>query len=423
MPITSLELGLRLRAARTACGLTQEDVSRALGIARPAVVQLEKGARAVTSLELDRLAHLFGRDLREFLAESFDEQDVVTALFRADPDVLGQPPTLAAFRDCVALAREVRRLEILVGLDSVATPVVYPDLRLTSRWEAVEQGERVAADERHRLDLGSGALPDVTDMLEEQGVRTAIVDLPEAVSGVTLADPASGLFVVVNRAHHVLRRRFSFAHEYAHVLLDRGRLDRGQSGLVSRARDNETLPEIRANAFAAAFLLPADGVRECLTVWGRGQPSRPSSEIFDETGSVRAEGRLAPGSQRVRLRHVVQLAHRFGASRRACLYRLRNLGLITQAELDHFLGIEADGHGREIAAALGLPEPDHTEARSWFRHRVVDLALEAWRREEISRGRVLDLLGRAGIARVAAERILVEAVAESSADGLHGARS
>ncbi len=86
MPITQEELGSRIRGAREACRLTQGQVAESLGVSRPTVAQIEGGNRAVSSLELDQLAHFFGRDIREFVAESFDEADSLAALFRAQPD-------------------------------------------------------------------------------------------------------------------------------------------------------------------------------------------------------------------------------------------------------------------------------------------------------------------------------------------------
>jgi hypothetical protein len=47
---------------------------------------------------------------------------------------------------------------------------------------AIQQGERLANEERRRLGLGETALPDVAELLETQGVRTGVVDLPEDVS-------------------------------------------------------------------------------------------------------------------------------------------------------------------------------------------------------------------------------------------------
>ena len=75
MQVTRQELSRRIRTAREACGLTQEQAAENLGVSRSAVVQIEQGKRSVSSLELDRLAHLFGRDIREFVADSFEEAD------------------------------------------------------------------------------------------------------------------------------------------------------------------------------------------------------------------------------------------------------------------------------------------------------------------------------------------------------------
>ncbi len=393
MPVTQQELGRRIRAAREACRLTQEQVAERLRVSRPTVAQIEAGKRSVSSLELDRLAHLFGRDIREFVAESFAEEDSLAALFRAQSDVLGHPAVLDALRDCVALGREITNLERLLGIDrATAAIAAYPTPAPANRWQAIRQGEWLAGEERRRLGLGEAALPDLAERLETQGIRTGVVDLPEDVSGLTLNDRRVGLFVVANRDHHVLRRRFSFAHEYAHVLTDRDRF-----GLVSRASDRDNLVEVRANAFGANFLMPADGVRQFVAGLGKGLPSRVYADVFDEVESLDVEGRTAPGSQVVQLYDVAQLAHHFGVSRIAALYRLRNLRLISQAELGRLKGLEDGGRGKQIAGHLGLPEPDHAEARNRFQHRTLGLALEAYRREEISRGKLHELASMLGI--------------------------
>jgi len=405
MPITPEELSRRIRMAREACGLTQEQVAAHLGVSRPTVVQIEAGKRSVSSLELDTLAHLMGRDLREFVAESFEETDSLAALFRAQPDVLAQPAVAEALRDCVALGREITNLERLIGVDrGVAATAVYPLPVPANRWEAIQQGERLAGEERRRLGLGEAALPDIAELLEAQGIRTGVIDLPADVSGLTLNDSRIGFFVVINRTHHVLRRRFSFVHEYAHVLADRDRF-----GLVSRTSERDNLIEVRANAFGASFLMPEEGVRQVVSGLGKGMPSRVYTEVFDEVESLDVEGRTAPGSQVMQLYDVVQLAHHFGVSRVAALYRLRNLRLITQADLDRLKELDDAGHGKQIAAHLGLPEPDHAAVRDGFRHRILGLALEAYRREEISRGKLTELASMLGISRDGVDSLIEDA--------------
>lgn len=404
MPISQQELGRRLRVAREACKMTQEAVARRLGVSRSTVAQMELGNRAVTSLELDRLASLYGREIGEFLAEEFREDDALVALFRAHPDVVEQEQVADALRSCVALGREVTNLERLLGIDrDLGAVAVYPSPVPRSRWQAVQQGEQVAEHERMRMQLGLAPIANMAEVLETQGVRTALVNLPDDVSGLTLSHPTVGLFVVANRRHHFLRRRFSHAHEYAHVLLDRGRL-----GTISRTADRDDLIEVRANAFAASLLLPEEGVRRFMIAIGKGGPSRLHADVFDESGVVEVRARAAPESRDVQLYEVAELADHFGVSRLAALYRLRNLRLITDAELDQLKQLEEAGKGRHVAALLDLPEVDHEAARNEFRHRFLGLALEALRRGEISRAKLAELAGMVELGPEDVARLLQE---------------
>jgi Zn-dependent peptidase ImmA (M78 family) len=363
---------------------------------------MELGNRAVNSLELDRLARIYGRDIRDFLADEFREDDALVTLFRAQPEVVGQEHVAEALRECVALGREVTNLERLLGIDrDVGAVAVYPVAPPRTRWQAVQQGDRVAEHERMRLRLGDAPIADVAEALETQGVRTALVDLPEDVSGLTLSHPTVGLFVVANRRHHLLRRRFSYAHEYAHVLLDRDR-----RSMISRATDRDDLIEVRANAFAASLLLPEEGVRRFMTTIGKGTPSRLQADIFDETGVVEVRGRVVPQAGDVQLYDVAQLADHFGVSRLAALYRFRNLRLIGDAELEELKHQEEAGKGRQVAALLDLRDVDHEAARNEFRHRFLSLALEALRRREISRAKLGELAAMVGLGREDVERLL-----------------
>jgi hypothetical protein len=69
----------------------------------------------------------------------------------------------------------------------------------------------------------------------------------------------------------------------------------------------------------------------------------------------------------------------------------------------------AAGKGKQLAKRLGLPEPDHEETRNGFRHRCLALALEAYRREEISRGKFVELAMMLGPGRDEFDRLLEDA--------------
>lgn len=405
MTVTPQDLARRLREAREAAGLKQEDVARHLGMSRSSVAQIELGNRAVSSLELDLLARLYGRDIRDFLAAEFHPEDSVIALFRATPGIADQDAVLEAIRDCIVLARELAGLERLLGVDRSHLGVpAYSVGQPRTKWQAVEQGTRVATEERRRLGLGGRPLGDAVELLEDQGIRTAMIDLPEDISGLTLMERDISLFVVANREHHQLRRRFSWVHEYAHVLLDRSR-----RGTISRTEDRDDLSEVRANAFAANFLLPEEGIRDFLANLGKGQPGRERFEVFDGEEAVSAETRAEPGAQSLQLYDVVLLAHHFRVSRTAALYRLRNLRLLSQAALERLLAEEGEGKGERIARHLQLRDSDHAAARNEFRSRFLGLALEAYRQEKISRGKLRELAALVGVSEDEAEDLLVDA--------------
>lgn len=262
--------------------------------------------------------------------------------------------------------------------------------------EAVAQGERVAEQERRRLELGSAPIADIAELLGDQGIWASVVNLPDTMSGLFLHHPSIGMAVLVNAGHVRARQRFSFAHEYAHVLLDR-------NGVVSVSSAENSLEKIeqRANAFAAAFLLPEAGIEEELRQLGKGQPARTDQIVFDVAtgGSIQGQRRPAPRSQTIGFQDVAFIAHRFGVSYRAAVYRLKSLRYINHPESVLLLSSDKEEAGREYLKALEFfedieePVSDKRGTRE-LRSRVAHLALEAYRLGEISRGRLLDV-GRA----------------------------
>ncbi len=404
--INATELGRRLRAARDACGLTQDEVADELGISRSAVAQIELGNRSVAGLELAKLAFLFGSDMRELLADEYvAERDPLGALFRANGDVSQDPKVTRRLRECIALGRELTHLEELLGFDrESAIAASYPLPQPRTKWEAIEQGARVADEERRRLGLGQTPIPDLVELLETQGVRTAIASLPEDVSGLTLSDKRTGLFVVANADHHVLRRRFSLAHEYAHILVDRERF-----GLISRTSQHDDLIEMRANSFAATLLMPAEGVRLFLANLGKGRPTRAQLDIFDDQGVAVevVEARADPQTQAVQPYDVIHLAHHFGVSGSMALYRLKSLRFLVPSEVERLKPV-IEERGAALRRILQLPEPAHADERNAFRHRFVSLGLEALRREVISKAKLVELARMVDVRPNQVEQLLRE---------------
>jgi Zn-dependent peptidase ImmA (M78 family) len=263
---------------------------------------------------------------------------------------------------------------------------------LGSKWDAIQSGTQAAIEERRRLGLGSAPLSDLPALLEAQGIRTGLISMPAGVSGLMISDQSVGLFVVVNRDHPPVRQRFSWCHEYAHLLLDRA-----QIGHVSRESERADLLEVRANVFAATFLMPEDGVRQFVAGLGKGSASRLHAEVFDETGVVPVDSRTAGGSQDLQIYDVVKLAHHFGVSVLSALYRLLNLKLVTEKQFQEMKQLDADGVSRAVGELLGLTEVSADENLTAFYRRYLVLALEAYRREKISHRKLVEIGSTLGV--------------------------
>jgi len=389
MPITPLELARRLRAAREACQITQAKAAKALGIPRSAVSQLETGQRGVSGLELYRLAHLYSRAVGDFLEGPIEESSPVAAMFRTHPELKESPAALQSLRLCGELNREVANLHELLELDRGISAIPEYSLRMPkSKWGAVQQGTEAAEKERRRLDLGIAPLADVADLLGAQGITTVLAEMDDGISGLTLIDDDANVVVAANRTHPILRRRFSFAHEYAHVLLDRE-----SKAILSHARDRSSLLEVRANAFAASFLMPADGVRSYVNALSKGLGSRTRADTFDGEAPTRVEGRKAADTQNIELHDVVRMAHHFGVSCTAMLYRLKGLDFVTEEERLSLADLDSAGLSKALREFLGLPQPDDSDGKMRVHARFVAMAIEAYTRARITQ-RKLDELGQ-----------------------------
>jgi Zn-dependent peptidase ImmA (M78 family) len=114
---------------------------------------------------------------------------------------------------------------------------------------ASEDAEKVAEDVRNIWHLGEDPIPNLTELLEEKGVKVMLLDLPDRVSGLTCdvqrEDKEPVPVIVVNRAHPLERRRLTMAHELGHRVMDA----------------SEEILEKAANRFAGAFLQPREHVR------------------------------------------------------------------------------------------------------------------------------------------------------------------
>jgi len=387
MPINQEILAERLRAQRKRLELTQEEVAERMGVKRPTIVQIEAGKRAVTSIELSQLAVLYKRSAEYFLSETDPEEASGVMHLRASRDL--DEVVREGLEKCIGVCKAATSLENLLGATRSSVAFSYTMGRPQTRWEAVDQGIRVAAMERKRLELGSLPLRNIVEIIARHGVRVAKYTMTDDISGFFFVSPETGMAILVNGAHSPTRRLFSYAHEYAHLLLDKGHV----SGGVSRFGNRDDLLEVRANTFAAHFLMPEEGIRAFFD--NSGGSARQVMEIYDgfnmqlrdgQSGQddvVTAQRRAVPGSQEVRMMDALRLARHFGTSYEAALYQLLNLKVL-QKEAQERLLREKD-QAEIVNALLGMPPALlEQETMADLTQTVVGLVVEALLRKQIT---------------------------------------
>ena len=212
------------------------------------------------------------------------------------------------------------------------------------RINAVEEAERAATRVRAAWNLGGGPIPDITELLEERGIKVFKWRLPGSVDGLSCrvrrvrGDDVR--VVVCSTGKSPERQRFTIAHELGHLVMD----------------IPPTVPEEKAcQRFAGAFLAPGD-------------------ELIREVG----RRRLNFGFE-----ELIEIKHIFGISAAALVMRMRDLGIVTEATVRNiFSGIGRGWRTEE-------PRPlERTECPTRFRR----LCLRALAEHAISVSKAAELL-------------------------------
>lgn len=391
-----IEFSNRLKKARESRGINQQSAADFLKIPRTAVTQIEAGKRSVSTLELTKFAKLYRYPISYFLDEAAEnEEEIDVTLYRAAPE-LSQLTQQQIFH-YVDLCKQGIMLEKILDFEPRSGLPQYSVPLPRSKGEAAQQGSYIAEQERKRLNIGISSIGDITGLITNQGIWACSADLPDDVSGLFLNNSKTGLIILVNANHVISRKRFSYAHEYAHALFDRDENIR-----ISSTANNAEFIEVRANAFAAAFLMPADGITEVLRSLNKGKASRQDQIVFDVSANskVNVESRAIPYSQNITFQDIAIIAHHFGVSYHAAVYRLRSLNVISQKECDQLIAKYQEG--KHYLSSLNMfSDLEKKESRElWDRELRTELsylAIEAFRREEISRGRIIELGDAIGI--------------------------
>lgn len=281
-------IGQRLKLARAAVGLSLRDLEDRIGnrVTAQAIGKYERNESMPSSGVLIALADALDVSVDYLVG---DQEMVLDAVEFRKKKITSKREEAQVEAKVLHLLERYLMVEELLGLRSVEwhrpREAPYPVI------QDVSEADRAAQSLREHWGLGSDPIPNLVELLEEQGIKVLSVDLTN-IDGLTArvrrAHKGSVPVIVVNRKDWCERQRFTLAHELGHMVMD-----------VSTKVDEEKA----AHRFAGAFLMSADAL------W---------AEIGKRRTSIGG-------------RELLYLKDLFGVSVQAITYRCKDLGIFNES--------------------------------------------------------------------------------------------
>ena len=328
-------IGERVKIARHAAGMSQRDLSEAVGVSAMAISKYERGLSVPGSAVLIRLARALGVKTEYFLRPTTVSLTAPSYRHRQSLPRKQEVAIMAHIQDWLERYLDVE--SFFEGAPRFEFPT-----DLDRHVVSLDNVERVALGLREAWQLGQGPIESLVEVLEDQGIKVGLVEGHDDFDALTFWVNDELPVIVVKHGVPGDRQRFNLAHELGHLLLE-------------PAVDVDA--EKAAYRFAGAFLVPAAAARF-------------------ELGSER---------QTLGLFELHLLKHKYGLSMQAWIYRARDLGILADSAASRlFREFRQKGWHREEP---GDPIPPEEPAR------MKRLVLRTLAEDLISESRAAELLG------------------------------
>ena len=280
-------IGQRLKLTRSAAGLSLRALSGKIGnrVTAQAIGKYERNESMPGSGVLITLADALGVSVDYLLGDQdmvFEGVEFRKKRLTSRREESQVEAKVLHLLERYLLVEEVLHLRSVEWHSPREAP--YPVMR------DVSEADRAARSLRDHWSLGSDPLPNLVEILEEQGIKVLSVDLTN-IDGLTARVRRSGKdavpVIVVNSTEWGERQRFTLAHELGHMIME-----------VAPRVDEEKA----AHRFAGAFLMPA-------------------TALWAEIGKHRTK---------VGLGELLEVKRLFGASIQAITYRCKDLGIFSE---------------------------------------------------------------------------------------------
>lgn len=212
--------GERLKLARKKAGYSLRGLSDALGnkVSAQAIGKYERDEMMPASDVLTAMTKVLDVKLEFLLSNHVKKLQKVDFRKKSGTSVKDRSRV-----EATVIERVERYLSVeeILDLDSAEWHQPFSPVKL----DCLEDAEQLAEQLREEWGLGIDPIPNMTELLEEKGIKVLVIELPEKVSGLTCMvergeDKPPVPVIVVNINFPLERRRFTLAHELGHRLID-----------------------------------------------------------------------------------------------------------------------------------------------------------------------------------------------------------
>ena len=394
----------KIKLVRKSRRISQQQVADAIGISRSTFYRIESGKSSFSTLMLADLAEFFSCPIDFLIGQnSVDKYDLVTLLYLTADSLIGQSDAnemIGRVKNLISLYREGFIMKRELGLLAPPGLPSYENNQIQSLSDAINQGERAATHERHRLGIGQLPITDMPALIARQDIWLSTVELPGTVSGIFIDHPSTGMAIIVNSLQSYGNQRISYAHAYAHALFGKH-----QHVTIFSREDSTELVKMRAKAFADAFLMPRESVADVAGSMNANkhlasQPvgTMPTFSVSDYKFSNLPQYR----HWHLSCRDVVQFAIHFGASYQSVLFRLQNLGYVSKERakrLHKYENYEIEQLvDQQMKGDENHPQENYRQTTLLqLQTEITILVIQAFLQNLITRGKLLELGNLMGI--------------------------
>lgn len=309
-------LAKKLTGCRSRLEYSYLEIFEGTGIKEDRLKAFEQAEIEPTGDEILILADFFREDYKYFISnQQSSASENTDSLYRQFGEEFTKEDRRAVQEFLYVCECEA---DIWFLLEEHKRPYQLPSTRIS----VYDEAEEIAGDVRKSLGYKENELlQNIFDDFRNLGLHIFRRKLHNSnLSGIFIQHPVAGKCVLVNYSEDIYRQNFTVSHEVAHSIFDTNQLYN-----VSFTKDGKDIKEIRANRFAAGFLMPAAVLRKLkVSTW--------SEQI------------------------LIKLADQFRVNIIALLYRLKFLKLITDQDFDKFKGLKLPKALKEDPELKGLPD-------------------------------------------------------------------